>query len=417
MGLFDRIKKAFSNANNLKTSQERVLFTSNDNKSYKYPLLLQRCIELYSALTRYEYCLCGVDGISFDLKMYEKTKDEMFLESLEKNKHNIFIKPQIIKDLISCAKETYQLSKEEFLLALKEIFNIIAVNEEYTAEFCYNYLSKELERFVYQPTKTVNFSEIFDSFLANKFSQEIENGLIDFEENLCPYCREKQSTILTRSKKCEKCGNKIYIVKISNRKIYCIEAAQEDIVQTQSDIKQYLDFCYMALSAGCKAEDLEKLLLEGKFNDIRDVAWRKLSEKRNDYYSQGQIDLLARINLDMAKILMAEKKYRTALVFVCEVIYCDYSPIAFHPKFPYHKIGNQIKNVNESDAVRYNETHKSSWNKYAFDLLCSIKTQLDGEDFENLLQQSFEECTHFYLSMSPSEIYGKTIEQMYLILK
>ena len=412
MGLFDKLKKVFSSENSHIPKKDQSVYHKNKEETYQYPLLLQKCSELYSALIKYEYCLCGIDGISFYRQMYEDIKDEMFLEFLEENKHNIFIKPQVIKELISCAKETYQLSKEEFLLALKEIFNIIAINEEYTAEFCYNYLSKELEQFVYQPAKTVNFSDIFDALLINRFSQEIENGLIDFKENMCPCCREKQSTILTRSKKCEKCGNKIYIVKIADKRIYCIEETQKNIVQVQSDNKQYLDFCYMALYAGCEAEDLEKLLQEGRFANIRDIAWRKLSEKRNNYYSQGQIDLLSRINLNMAKILIAEKKYKTALVFVCEVIYSDYSPIAFHPGFAHHKIDNQIKNVNESDAVRYNETHKPSWNKYAYELLCDIKTKIESEDFNNLLRQSFEECTHFYLSMQPSEIYNEVIKRI-----
>ena len=268
MGLFDKLKKVFASENSHIPQKYQSVYYKNKGETYQYPLLLQKCSELYFALTKYEYCLCGTDGISFYRKMYEDTKDEMFLEFLEENKHNIFIKSQVIKELISCAKETYQLSKEEFLLALKEIFNIISINEEYTAEFCYNYLSKELERFVYQPAKTVNFSDIFDALLINRFSKEIEHGLIDFEENMCPYCREKQSTILTRGKKCEKCGNKIYIVKIADKKIYCIEETQKDIVQVRSDNKQYLDFCYMALYAGCKAEDLEKLLQQGKFANI-----------------------------------------------------------------------------------------------------------------------------------------------------
>lgn len=145
MGIRDLIKNIFSNSGEI--SSERI-----DRKldiDYPYPLLLNKCSEIYASMTKYEYCLCGIEAITFDKEMYEKTKDEMFLESLEKNKYTILVKPQIIKDLISYAKDTYELSKTEFSKALEEIFKIIATNPEYTSKFCYDYFTKELERYIY----------------------------------------------------------------------------------------------------------------------------------------------------------------------------------------------------------------------------------------------------------------------------
>lgn len=149
MGLFDKIKKAFSGIDNSTESQKKIVVNNTDEQQYKYPILFQKYFELYSALSRYEYCLCGIDGISFYREMYEKTRDEMFLESLNENKCKIFVKPAVIKDLIYCAKEIYHLNKNEFLSVSKEFFDKIAVNEEYSSEFCYNYLSKELMHYVY----------------------------------------------------------------------------------------------------------------------------------------------------------------------------------------------------------------------------------------------------------------------------
>ena len=145
MGIRDLIKNIFSNSSEI-ASEDRDRKLDID---YPYPLLFNKCSEIYASMTKYEYCLCGVKGITFDKEMYEKTKDEMFLESLEKNKYTIFVKPQIIKDLISCAKDTYELSKTEFLTTLEEIFKIIATNPEYTSKFCYDYFSKELELYIY----------------------------------------------------------------------------------------------------------------------------------------------------------------------------------------------------------------------------------------------------------------------------
>ena len=68
--------------------------------------------------------------------------------------------------------------------------------------------------------------------------------------------------------------------------------------------------------------------------------------------------------------------------------------------------------MNKNDTIRYNEIHKSSCNKYALDILRDIKVKLKTDDFESILKQSFEECTHFYLSMSPIEIYSETIKQI-----
>lgn len=402
MGLLDIFKKKVLNTNERELDKD--FLREGCGNGYKYILLWEKCVNLYSLLTRYEFCLCGVDSILFDKKMYDNTKDEMFLDSMEKKKHNIFIQKSHIKDLISCAKNEYQLDKDGFVLALQEIFGAIATNREYPAEFCIDYFVKTLSHIVYDDKDKKDFAKIFDAFLVQKFGREIEDGLRDFKENLCPYCQAKQSTSFQRSQKCEKCGHKIWIVKISSQKIGCVEAVHKKIFEVQSNIKQHLDFFYMALSTGCKVEELEKILLSGDLNDIKNIAWTKLSKKRNEYYSQGQIDLLSKINLGMAKILIAEEKYETALVFICEAIYCDYSPISYHPHFACHQVNHQIKNVDENDTIRYNETHKSMWNESAISLLRDVKKHLE-KDFDVLLRKSFEECTHFYLSMSAEEIY------------
>lgn len=73
----------------------------------------------------------------------------MFLELLKENKYQIFIKPAIMKDLISCAKGTYGLSKQELLQHLKGILNVICNNNEYPTEFCFKVLVEELDRYMY----------------------------------------------------------------------------------------------------------------------------------------------------------------------------------------------------------------------------------------------------------------------------
>ena len=145
MKIYNFMKKVFSNDSEISNEHKN----SDANINCQYPILLDKCSYIYAAMTRYEYCLCGIEGIAFDKEMYEKTKDKMFLESLEKNKHTIFIKPLIIKDLILCAKNSYKLNKLEFLKALEEIFVIVATNSDYTPKFCYYYFSKELERYIY----------------------------------------------------------------------------------------------------------------------------------------------------------------------------------------------------------------------------------------------------------------------------
>ena len=139
------MKKVFSNNSEISNKYQN----GDASINCQYPILLEKCSQIYAAMTKYEYCLCGIEGIAFDKEMYEKTKDKMFLESLEKNKYTIFIKPHIIKDLILCAKTSYKLNKSEFLKALEEIFVIVATNLEYTPKFCYDYFSKELERYIY----------------------------------------------------------------------------------------------------------------------------------------------------------------------------------------------------------------------------------------------------------------------------
>ena len=66
MGLLDIFKKKVLNINERELDKD--FLREGCGNGYKYILLWEKCVNLYSLLTRYEFCLCGVDSILFDKK-------------------------------------------------------------------------------------------------------------------------------------------------------------------------------------------------------------------------------------------------------------------------------------------------------------------------------------------------------------
>lgn len=345
MGLFSRISNALFN------KSEDTSRINAKQVDIKYPQLYAQCNSIYDMIKNYECQISEKEHIEWLEKQYKNTKREEYFEMLEEAKYKLFIKPPIIKDLISLGRDVYDLSKEAFYIVIKSYFDLIATNKDFTPDFCFEYLKKEIdEHYSYYPIKHIDFNQVINECFINKNSEKIEKALERSKNNKCPYCNEVQESELTRSKKCCKCGAKIYVLKVLDKKLYLDEKDYRYFKEEQEKNKSRLDFCYMVLQCGVKEEELETYLKNGNINRINDFAWRKLSEYRNICLDKGQIDMLSRINRNMAKVLIYEKKYKTAIHLICESIYEDGSPIVFHPGHPYKEVDGKVQNVDLDDT-------------------------------------------------------------------
>lgn len=429
MGLFSFFEKVSDTINNLMSETQSAdtqqikeigcgeKYTNDD---FPYPLLLEKCKNIYLKISNYEMHISGKSGIESLETVYSETNDVECLKLLEEAKHNLFVPPITVKDLISCGRDKYNLTQEDFFIALKEAFNIIANNKEFSPEFCFDYFKKEIEsHYFYYPPRRIDFKETMNNLVAKEFADIIKNYSLNSQKVKCPYCDSFQNEEVKRSKKCQNCGKKMFVIKISESKVLVTEENYNKIKETQSDYLDKLDFCYMILSTGYSAEDLESYLNKGNVNRLNDFAWKTLSGKRNEYYEQCQIDMLSKINFDLAKVLIWEGKKQTsiakikeAILFICESLYADISPIAFHPKFTCHKVNGKNVNDNLSDTVLYNDSHPSFINKTYIDTLLDLKDNFTSEEFKLLIFESLEKCTHFYLAMTPQEVYDVLIDNL-----
>lgn len=376
----------------------------------KYPELYTQCNNIYKMIINYECQISGKDGIELYKKLYGSTRDEEYLKMLEEAKYNLFIEPQVIKDLISIGRDSCGLNKELFFEEIRSYFVLIATNKEFSPDFCFEYLKREIdEHYFYNPIKHVDFNQLINECFIKKNSDKIDKILENSKNNKCPYCNEIQDNELTRSKKCFVCGKKICVLKILDNKLYLNEEDYHFFKEEQEKNKVKLDFCYMILQCGVSEEDLEKYLNDGNVNRVNDFAWRKLAEYRNYYFEKGQIDMLSKINQNMAKILIYEKKYRTAIRFICESIYEDASPIVFHPGHPYKEINGQIQNVRKDDTRIFNERHKPYMNEYSLKMLCSLRQYFSDEEFKEEIRKSLEESSHFYLEKTPKAMFEEVV--------
>ncbi|MGN0487551.1 MAG: hypothetical protein ACI4GB_10010 [Acutalibacteraceae bacterium] len=413
MRIFDRIKKSFNDISNISVNEEKIFDTQDKTMTvqFLYPELFEKCQKIYALITEYECQLSGKDGINFYKRLYKDTGDKMYLDLLEEAKHSLFIKSTVIKELIACGREKYKLSKEDFFDCLKKSYKIIAFDEDFSSDFCFDFLKNEIESYYfYDQIKHVDLSLILKKLLFNNYQEIFDEAIHLCKNNICPYCGKKQEIVSSRSKKCSECQNKIYIKKIFGERMFFTKLVFDEIEQKLKEYEAKLDFCNMLKYAGFSEEQIEKHIMSG--SRINEFVWRELSKLRNRYYEFGQIDLVSRIDFNLAKILIYEKKYKTAIVFLCEAIYADYSPIAFHPQFPYRKVGNQIININTIDTQMYNERHQPFINEAILSLLYSLKDHFQEEEFFNSLQEAFEECTHFYLILKPMEVYNAVVDRM-----
>lgn len=412
MGLFSKIKKALINLPEFDSDKNSNFQVKTDMQTnIKYPQLYNQCNNIYQMIINYECQLSGKDGIELYKKLYEQTKDDEYLKMLEEAKRKLFIKPQVIKDLISTGRDVCGLSKELFYDEIKTYFVLIATNKEFTPDFCFEYLNKEIEEhYFYNPIKHIDFNNVINECFINKNSEKIKKAAEYCKENKCPYCGEIQESELVRSKKCCNCGKKIYVLKILDNKLYLNENDYQFFKEEQENNKSKLDFCYMILQCGVSEEELETYLNNGNINRVNDLAWRKLSEYRNRYFEKGQIDMLSKVNLNMAKILIYEGKYKTAIHFICESLYEDGSPICFHPGHPYKEVGGKIQNIHIDDTNVYNDRHKPYFNEYALKLLSSLRDSFNESEFVDEIRMAFEESTHFYLEKAPDVICGEVMK-------
>lgn len=397
------------------TSETSPVFSEKTTQSkqvdIKYPQLYNQCHNIYKMITNYECQLSDKDGIKLYEELYKNTKDEEFLIMLEKAKHDLFIKPPVIIDLISTGRDVCGLSKELFYNEIRLYFNLIATNKEFTPTFCFEHLNKEIEtHFSYNPIKHIDFKGVINKCFLDKNIKKVRKSLVCSKNNNCPYCNGLQENELTRSRKCSKCGKKIYVLKILDKKLYLNENDYHFVKDEQEKNKLKLDFCYMILQCGVSEKDLETYLYNGNLDKVNDFAWQKLSDYRNQCFEKGQIDMLSRVNLYMAKILIYEEKYKNAIHFICESIYEDGSTITFHPGHPYKKINEKIQNVHECDAKIFNEQHPAYLNNHSLELLSSLKINFDELEFKEEIKKAFEESSHFYLKKSPNEMYKEVIE-------
>lgn len=409
MSLFKKIINSLTGAfgENLETNNNDSL----KEEKIKYPKLYIQCNDIYKMIINYECQISGKDGVELYERIYEDTGDEEYLKMLEEAKHDLFIKPQVIKDLISTGRDICGLNKELFFAEIKSCFDLIATNKEFSSDFCFGYIKKEIdEHYFYNPIKHVDFKQLINECFAKKNSDKIKKVSEYLKNNKCPYCNELQETELIRSKKCSSCGEKIYVLKILDNKFYLNEEDYCFFKDEQEKNKAKIDFCYMILQCGVSEEDLEKYLNDGNVNRVNDFAWRKLSECRNHYFENGQIDMLSKINQNMAKILIYEKKYRTAIRFICESVYEDASPIVFHPGHPYKEINGQIQNVHKDDTRIFNERYKPYINEYSLKILSSLRPHFTDEEFKEEIIKSFEECSHFYLEKTPKAIFEEVAD-------
>ncbi len=416
MGLFSKIKSALTNSTEISSNSNAIFQEKTDKQAdIKYPQLYNQCKNIYNMIINYECQLSGKDGIELYEKLYEDTKDEEYLKMLEEAKHKLFIKPQVIKDLISTGRDVCGLSKEFFYDEIKTYFVLIATNKEFTPAFCFEYLNKEIEEhYFYNPIKHVDFNNVINECFINKNSEKIKKAAEYSKENKCPYCDEIQESELVRNKKCCNCGKKIYVLKILDKKLYLNEKDYQFFKEEQENNKSKLDFCYMILQCGVSEEELETYLNNGNINRVNDLAWRKLSEYRNRYFEKGQIDMLSKVNLNMAKILIYEGKYKTAIHFICESLYEDGSPISFHPGHPYKEVNGKIQNIYKDDTNIFNERHKAYINEYSLKLLSSLKNNFNEVEFQEEIRTAFEESSHFYLEKSPHAMFEEVINALNL---
>ncbi len=413
MGLFDKIKNALIKSTEVISDSKPICQKEDKKTAIKYPQLYNHCQNIYDSITNYECQISEKRGIELLQKLYEQTRDKEYLHQLEEAKHNLFIKPPIIKELISIGRETYNLSKELFYEELKLYFDLIATNKEFSSSFCFEYLYKEIEEhYFYDPIKHIDFKQVINECFIQKNNEKVKKACDLATNDKCPYCGEKQESELTRSKKCFHCGKKIYVLKICDQKLHLTEKDYQFFKDEQERNKAILDFCYMILQCGVSEVDLETYLINGNIYRVNDFAWKKLSEYRNKYFEVGQIDMLSKINLNMAKILIYEEKYKSAIHFICESIYEDGSFISFHPGHPYKEINGKVQNIYTNDASAFNERHKPYLSEYSLKLLSSLKKYYSESDFKEEIRVAFEESTHFYLEKSPNTIYEEVIRAL-----
>lgn len=416
MGLFNKIKNILDNQqNNIieKNQLSKHEVVKKEALNVKYTELFSKCQNIYEMIVNYECQMSGKDGIELYSDLYEKTKDTEYLILLDEEKHKLFVKPQIIKNLIEISRDTYGLEKESFYEVIRNYFEIIATNKEFSSEFCFNYLHNEIEKhYVYYPDKYIDFGAVVNE-CSIKINRDKLNVYSNFcANNECPYCKNNLSNELTRSKKCNSCNNKIYVLKFINTKLYLDEEGYKYFKEEQELNKVRVDLCRMILNCGYRNDELEEFLNKGNINRLSDIAWKKLSEKRNLYFETGQIDLLPNINYCMAKVLAVEEKYEGALLFVCEAIYEEGSPIEFHPGHPYENIGGKIRNKYDIDTTVFNDRHKPRINKTYIELLKTISINFDSSKFSDKIKCALQNSSHFYLKKTPDEMYEEIIREL-----
>lgn len=174
------------------------------------------------------------------------------------------------------------------------------------------------------------FNELFKKEKRNvinnssKSNPSAEDNLIG-TINTCPSCNVKLVTIPSRKKKCQNCGEFIYIrTRPHDNKKVLVTEKEKDIIE-----KQWQQH-FQDIEDKKTLEDLEFIKAKkelskqfGKEVSINDIKWYVYNQRTLEFASKRQWGLYRCNVLDMANLLIRENKHKQALVTLYEVCYLD----------------------------------------------------------------------------------------------
>jgi len=170
------------------------------------------------------------------------------------------------------------------------------------------------------------FNKIFGKTKVEKTSNSIKpvNTKIRVT-SVCPYCDKPLESIPSRKKKCNYCGQFIYVRTRpqDRKKVLVTEKGKELIEEQWRQYYQEAEDKELLQNPEFRIAKQELLKQFDKEPSIGDVKWRVYNQRILEYASKKIWGLYRNNKLDMAELLMQEGHHKQALITLYEVCYLD----------------------------------------------------------------------------------------------